>query len=199
MAARKSSDRVTFYRLILVGPEEMVHGFLTGLAIGAGHHAHYYYTDTDEFADDDSKVSRLEEWLKLKARRTQVAVDNGTRALLRKHRRRMVHETGIVLEEERRIRAASFTFHYEAYAARYRDEIDAVLQALPAGCRLLNHERDERVDPSARGAELYSPTHDYELKGSGTIRGRLDRVVEAYEILDSHPLIQPDPIALELA
>jgi len=171
MTDRKTAERITFYRLTMVGPEDLVHGFLTGLAIGAGHHAHYFYTDVEGFADEASLTEKLEEWIKRNTRQTNVLVDNQTRGLIRKHRQRMITETGIVLEEERRVRAAHFSFHYRAYAPRYRDEIDAALRSLPRGCRLLNHERNEIVDESARGAELYSPAHDYELKGSGEVRG----------------------------
>ncbi len=198
MAQKKTSNRVTFYQLTLVGPEELIHGFLTGLAIGSGHHAHCYYTDLEDIAEPESLTEKLEEWLKRSTRQTRVIVDHLTRRLIRKHRERMVAETGIVLEEEQRVRAARFSFHYRAYAPRYRDEIDTLLKVLPRGCRLLNHEREEIIDESAKGPEFYTPAHDYELRGSAEVRGRVDRVIEAHHLLDSHPLIEPDEIELEL-
>ncbi|MBI4916218.1 MAG: hypothetical protein HY825_10260 [Acidobacteria bacterium] len=60
-------------------------------------------------------------------------------------------------------------------ARRFRDEL---LASLPGGVAVEDLEQAEESDSSAKGTELYSPTHDYTFKASGTFAGPLPGVLE---------------------
>ena len=91
------------------------------------------------------------------------------------------------------------TFGFEAFAKRYNDEIVEVLRNLPAGLRADGFQHNVKLDPSAKGVEAYAPTHDYEAKGTGTVVGRVDLVIELKRKLRDFPLVKSDEIELKLA
>ncbi|MBU0743122.1 hypothetical protein KKG45_08435 [bacterium] len=198
MASKQSgSSPNTFYEVVLCGPHEMIHGLLAGLSIGAGHEAMIVFGH-ERGISDRSLREKLSEILHPGAHQCQVILDNVTRALLGRKAKRVSAETGVSIVSDRKISSAEFKFSYLAYAPRYAAEISTLLDELPEGVRLVSHKHQENIDPSAKGAEGYTPVHDYEAKGSGEIRGRFDLVLDAHAEFDRHPLIEIEDIELEL-
>ena len=197
--ASKQSGRSpsTFYEVVLCGPHDLIRGLLVGLSIGAGHEPVIVYAD-EHGISDRSLRDKLSDMFKPGAHECQIIMDNVTRGLLKRRAAKVLDRTGVRIESDRRISRAEFKFEYLAYAPRYGAEITALLDHLPRGARLVSHKNEETVNPSAKGAEGYTPVHDYELKGGGEIRGRIDRVLESHRLLDRHPLIKVDDIELEL-
>jgi hypothetical protein len=197
MADKKTETR-SFYEVILSGPHDLVHGCLTGLWLGAGL-AHGPVFGHEEAVEGPSFGDKLKEFIHVHAHECHVILDAPLRGLVKKNARRLFAESGVAVVSERRIRKAAFDFEYKVYAARYDREIQAVLAKLPGGVKLIDHVRQERIDPKAKGVEAYSPAHDFEVCGEGIVRGRFDHVAEARRILDEHPLIDAGLIDLELA
>ncbi len=197
MASKSSGrTRTSYYEVVLCGPHDLIHGLLTGLAIGAGHEATIEYGH-ERGISDRSLREKLADVFRPGGHECQVILDNTTRGLLKRKARRLALETGVELCSERRISSAEFKFRYVTYAPRYADEIAGLLGGLPKGARLVSHEREEKINPAAKGAEGYTPVHDYEVKGGGEIRGRVDLILDAHEALDRHPLIEVSEIELE--
>jgi len=197
MASTSSGrTRINFYEVVLCGPHDLIQGLLTGLVIGAGHEATIVYGH-ERGISDRSLRDKLADMLHPGTHECQVILDGATRGLLKRKARLVSLETGVDLVSERRISSAEFKFRYLTYAPRYAEEIAALLDALPKGARLVSHEHDEKIDPTAKGPEGYTPVHDYEVKGGGEIRGRIDLILEAHEALDRHPLIEVSEIELE--
>lgn len=188
-----------FYEVLLEGSPKVASGFLAGLALGAGIEAQVYYCHEDAIGEEEGLGERLAELLARQPRDCRVVVDGGLRELLRRLGARLGRQTGLELASIRRVRSAELPFRYEAFARRYAEQIERKLGELPAGVKVLDHERQESVDPEAAGLEAYSPAHDYEIKGQGRIVGRVDLVVEARRALAEHPLIKVDRIALTYA
>mgnify|MGYP007027661084 CR=1 FL=1 len=52
------------------------------------------------------------------------------------------------------------------------------------------------MDESARGTELYSPAHDYELEGKGTFVGPVAAIIELARRLTDQDFMHPAKISL---
>lgn len=188
----------TWYEVILSGDHDLIHGLLTGLALGAGLEPSIIYAHEAGVAEP-GPGHKLKDLLHIGGHQCQIIIDGGTRGLLKKVAKRAFVETGVETISDRRISNAEFKFHYKAYAPRYAEEITDILSSLPKGAKLVSHKHDEKIDPDAKGAEAYTPAHDYEATGHGEIRGCFDLVFEAHMQLDRHPLVDVDEIELELA
>jgi hypothetical protein len=197
MADKKTTTR-SFYEVILSGPHDLVHGCLTGLWLGAGLE-HGPIFGHEEAVEGPSLGEKLKELIHVHGHECHLILDAPLRAVLKKNARMLFAESGVALVSERRIKQAAFDFEYKVYAPRYDREIQSVLGRLPAGAKLTDHRREERIDSKAEGVEAYSPAHDFEVSGEGIVRGRFDHVVAARHILDKHPLIDAGLIDLELA
>ncbi len=186
-----------YYEVVLSGSHELIHGLLTGLSLGAGHEPTIIYAHDAGIADAGPR-KKLKEFLHIHSHQCPIVLDGATRALLERKAKRVFVETGVELISDRKIRNAEFKFCYQAFAPRYAEEIAEILAALPKGAKLVSHKHKEKLNPKAKGAEGYTPVHDYEVKGGGEIRGRFDLVFAAHLKLDRHPLVEVDEIELEL-
>ena len=198
MATKNPTARPgSYFELILAGPEDLAHGFLTGLTVGAGHDGLIVH-GPDEDIPGPSFREKVKAALRVHPHEVHVVVDGTTRGLVKKHAKSMFAETGLQLLDEHKIRQAKFCFSYQAFAPRYGREIEGLLESLPKGLKLVNHDRKETIDPAGKGVEAYAALHDYELKGKGEINGRFDLVLQARRTLDTHPLVDVDELNLEL-
>ncbi len=197
--ASKQNGRApaAFYEVILCGPHDLIQGLLAGLSIGTGHEATIVFGHEKGISDRTLR-DKLTEMLRINVHECQVILDNTTRGLLKRKAKQVLAKTDVSLVSDRKISRAEFKFSYLAYAPRYAAEIATLLDDLPKGARLVSHKRKEHIDPSAKGAEGYTPVHDYEVNGSGEIRGRFDLVLDAHLKLERHPLVEVEDIELEL-
>ncbi len=197
MATKPAAATPTFHELTIQGPRDLVHGYLAGLAAGAG------CASTPVFAHEAAVAgpglgARLKELVVAHHQACRVILDGELRGLLKGAAKCMTAETGLAIQSDRRIRRASFDYAFRAYAVRYGVEIQDLLAALPAGVKLTGRRAAEKHDPRARGVEAYTPAHDYEIEGGGTVVGRFDLVIEVRRQLGAHPLITVEPIELDL-
>jgi hypothetical protein len=101
-------------------------------------------------------------------------------------------------EKIRPLSGASFSFAYKCYSAEEGHAIRELIEhELPEGLSLEDYEVKEEIDPDAKGAELYSPVHDYILKGKGLYRGPFEAVKTMALRLRDQSFIHPDKIELE--
>ena len=85
------------------------------------------------------------------------------------------------LRHERAVTGARFHFTLKVYSKEHGEAIRTLFEQLPEGARLTpDSDLQVMLDPSAEGVELYAPTHDFELRGKGTIEGDLMPVLEVY-------------------
>ncbi|MFH1842310.1 MAG: hypothetical protein ABIF77_03815 [bacterium] len=197
-AQKKTSKRPTFHEIVLEGSPKTVNGFLAGLLLGSGLDGQVFYCHAED-VNHESVPSRLAELIRLHPRDCHVIVDSDTKKLLERLGDRIEATTGLRLVSSRHIRSASMGFHFEAYAPRYAQDILGRLHALPSGLRLQEFEKEEKMDPKAVGIEAYAPAHDYEMKGAGSIVGRIDLLIETRRELLQQPLLKLDGIKLNLA
>lgn len=196
MTANNSASVPDFFEVVLEGMPEAGRGFLCGLLLGAGH-AGYLEFPPEQPPAGRSLGDRLRGMVGLSPHECRAIVDQTTRDRLVAVSARLESEAGLRLAGEGRVRAARFPFRYQAFARRYGEEIQALLKELPAGLTVEGGEPVETVDPEAKGLEAYSPAHDYEIRGEGSIGGRVDLVIEARRRLVAHPLVHAGPLEIE--
>lgn len=96
----------------------------------------------------------------------------------------------MVIQHRRPVAKARFTFSVHLYSREVGKKVLALFTQLPPAVAVqMTKEFEERVDPGAAGVELYAPTHDYELKGEGTVEGELESVLALYRACRDEDLI----------
>ncbi|MCP4291130.1 MAG: hypothetical protein GY780_04780 [bacterium] len=198
MAKKTNTDKKSFYEVVFQGKPKVVRAYLAGLAAGSDKDATVFFSFQDGVFHE-GKVERLSELLHVRALDCHVIVDSDTSTRLKKLAKTLPETTGMKITDHRHIRSASLKFEFEAFAKKYNDEIVEVFKNLPSGLRLNGYSHDVKLDPSAEGIEAYAATHDYEAKGSGTVIGRVDLMIELKRSFYNLPLIKSDDIELKLA
>ncbi|HYQ85203.1 MAG TPA: hypothetical protein VEP28_14510 [Rubrobacter sp.] len=103
----------------------------------------------------------------------------------------------IRLERVREILGGGFSFQAEVYSQEAAARIREALHALPAEVRLEDFEEDEKVDPDARGVELYAPLHEYTYRASGRFTGLPSGLFEVHRKLKALDFVHQDKLELE--
>lgn len=198
MAVKKSAVRQTFYEVVFQGKPKVVRAFLIGFVMGNVDDARVFFNFTDGIFHE-GKAEKLKEMVGIRGTDCHAVVDAGTSALLKKMKKRIEAETGLVITSHRAIRSASMKFCFQAFAPKYNEEIVHLVKTLPTGLKVQGFEHNVRLDPKAKGIEAYSPAHHYEATGEATITGRIDLLVELKRSFADYPLIKAEDILLKLA
>jgi hypothetical protein len=104
----------------------------------------------------------------------------------------------IRLERVREITGGRFSFKAKAYSPEVAAKIKQALHApLPPGVVLEQDEEKERVDPEAKGVELYSPVHDFTYRCHGTFFGPPPGIFEIHRTLQALDFVHQEKLELE--
>lgn len=169
-----------FIELAIEGSGDYLQGYLDGFIAARGARAEVIYTDQAGFADEGA-LQKIKQALGLGADIHHVIVDAETVALVREAL--TLPAARLKIHSEREIESAYFDYSFAIFNPEIGQRLLAALQRLPEGVRLIGHRQNVEVDPDAKGAELYSPTHDFELKGGGRAEGAVDKIVHLYQEL----------------
>jgi len=95
---------------------------------------------------------------------------------------------------------ASFAFSFHVYSKDHAPRVRALFERLPEGVALgAESTIEERRDSGARGAEVYAPAHEFELRGAGRVHGPVDGVLDVFRRARNEPLVRLEGILLERA
>lgn len=183
-------------QVVIEGRDPYVRGFLRGLAAGGGT-GRWPLFHADLGIESRSAGEVLKEWVGLHRDATWAVIDARDLDAVR----RAVddpREPELALRSAQPIEAARFRFEVQTYSAELGAQIRASFEGLPAGVTLVGWDPLERRDPSAQGVELYAPTHDYELRGSGQIDGPFRAVLVLHEQARRTDLVRESRLELEL-
>ena len=107
-------------------------------------------------------------------------------------------EAGLDLESIREVVRARLPFSAEAFS---RDVAERIRQKLlagpPPGVEGEHIEESEERDPSARGAELYTPEHAYVFRVAGSFVGPLPGIIEMRRRARDLPFVRVKAVELE--
>jgi hypothetical protein len=100
------------------------------------------------------------------------------------------------IKRERKISRAFFTFEFETVSRAVGAEIKDILANLPAGLNLRLFKPEEKINPEAKGAELYAPAHDYKYSGTGELSGDIEKLIALHIELVEHDFVKAEEIVL---
>jgi len=187
----------TYVELIIEGPDEFARGFITGFVAASGSHAELIFDDEAGFADD-GPLQKLKEALRLSDKVTHCVVDDQTAALVREAIA-SADANPLVVRSDRVIADASFAYDFEIFNRENGDKLLQCLKDVPASVKLVGHEQETKLNPDARGAEMFAPEHDYALVGHGTAVGPVDKIVWLFKEFDSISQVRVEPIHVRYA
>jgi hypothetical protein len=165
-----------WYELVIEGPEdalESLHGVIRGSELRLA---------SESFAD------RILEFLHARNHHLVFASEDQARAIRSRDDLR--------LEGVREVVEGRFGFTAEAYNPEIAAKIhEALTSDLPDGVDCIDLEK-EKVDPGAKGVELFTPVHDYVYKARGTIVGTPPGILEMNRRLHRLDFVHEEPLEL---
>lgn len=173
-----------YVEVVVEGPKGWDRGFLQGFLRARGAEGTVLDADSEGF-DCSGFRERLEELVHPGRERLHLIAPRGLEALLEEAveaSRQGEHPLRLVAR--RPVRGAAFSFSLRLFSREVGERVKALLFHPPAGVRVeWAAPLEERIDPKARGAELYAPVHDYELRGEGTCTGSLEGILGLHRAL----------------
>ncbi len=160
-----------FYEVIVRGDDRDLIPYLTGYAAGSGSSGLHFAQDAG------LRVSALRERIKHRGELQHIICPEGDRAKLRDAVKKAAPRFEFEILEESKIERGYFHFEFETPSRKVADALKKILAKLPAGVDAMDYEPEEIVDPGARGAEVYSPAHEYIFRGKGVIEGDVGGVI----------------------
>ena len=103
----------------------------------------------------------------------------------------------IRVESSLPIDSGELSFEFKCFS--YSDGVairEVVETDLSEGVVLEGYETVETIDSDAKGAEMYSPVHEYVLTGQGRFRGPIEGIIVLGRRLDDQDFIHPGRIHL---
>jgi hypothetical protein len=194
--AEEQTTMGVWYEIIVTGSEDALRGFVAGCeaALG-GKEAVIFGHDLDL---EPSRFSqRLLELFAAGSHHLVFATSRLAQDLVAALRSRC-REAELGLESVHEVVRVRMPFSAEAFskeiAARIRQKL---LMGLPPGVEGENIEESEAQDPSARGAELYTPEHAYVYRVAGAFLGPLPGIIEMRRRARNLPFTKTKALELE--
>jgi hypothetical protein len=107
-------------------------------------------------------------------------------------------EAELSLESVQEVVRARMPFSAEAFSKEVADRIkQKLLSGMPPGVEGESIEESKAEDPSARGAELYTPEHGYVYRVAGAFLGPLPGIFEMQRRARNLPFTKPKALELE--
>lgn len=186
------SDETTYLEIELNGPADQAVGFVEGFRLGAGNAAPVWYAGREE-VDVPGFWERLRQKLHMD---THVIVPAGLgKAMVEAIGRSDLLE--IEVGEVHEVDYAELAFDFEVYSREEAAAVRHVIEdELPEGVRLEGYGTEEKVHEDAKGAELYTPVHDYILSGKGRYVGPVPGILAMADRLADQSFIHPKRVQL---
>jgi len=97
--------------------------------------------------------------------------------------------SNITVKAAHQVLEMTFRFSFHCYNREHAEIIKGIIEGRPKEVILEGYDPKLRIDPKAPGEELYTPAHDFELEGSGLVRGPVPAVIKMYREAQKEPLI----------
>lgn len=185
-------DDTRFVRIELAGSGDQAVGFVEGLRVGMGCPEPVWFCGREE-VDERGFWERL---------RHRLHMETGviTSERFAEELASAVEASPVVELEVTQIRSidrAEMGFEFKVYNRDEGPRVRSVVETdIPDDVQLEAYEVDEEVDEGAKGAELYSPVHDYVLRGRGRYVGSVGGIIRMAHRLADQTFIHPSKIEL---
>lgn len=175
----------TFYELLIKGDEKAVAAYVDGFMYARGIRKGWYVAGRIPF-----QLKHVRELIKYHGNVQHVLCAATHKTALVAAFRKASPDYEFELVEARKVRCARFKFSFETANRQIAGRIKRAVRRLPAGAKLEEYVPREVTDPSARGAEVYTPVHEYVFKGKGVVAGDIDAVVAAHARLSEVDMVR---------
>ncbi|MBP2681411.1 MAG: hypothetical protein H6Q78_1274 [Candidatus Krumholzibacteriota bacterium] len=181
----------TYREIVVRGDGKLLKGFIRGYQIGHATESGIFFC-----ADHPIDTRRLRERLTLRGDHVHLMCKERLRqSFLAAIQRATDLEFELVSDEK--VSGASFEFEFDTYSRKVGSEIKNLLENLPEGLEVADYAPEETVDAKARGAELYSPVHEYRFQGKGKIAGDFERLLDFHAALAANAFVEARDISIE--
>jgi hypothetical protein len=188
----------TYHELIVKGPFDRVKAFFVGYLAGKGVAASRVYFSRECGIRQEKLPEKIVEWVGIVKDRAHVLIPTEQLAPIRSALRKHGAALGLDYLTDRKVSGAVLGFRFECFSREIAVELKRRFRRLPAGLEMLpGHSLREEENPGAEGPEMYSPVHDYELRGHGKIAGPVDKIIRFREKLEQNDLIRLRLIELQ--
>jgi hypothetical protein len=187
-----------WWQIVVKGPNHSVRSFVIGFEAGRGQAGGVVF-GADVDLDPHSLGERLRELFAGGSHHVILAPEALARPLVAALEAHGA-EVDVRLERHAVVATASFSLRIEVFARELVEERRApLLVALPSGVRVEQVDEHEEKHPEAKGAELYTPLHDYVWRVSGRVVGELPGVLEVRRRGRDLDFVEVGPLRLEPA
>jgi len=188
-----------WFKITITGEWALVKGLIAGFLWGRGLDPEKGIVFCDDLKYlDESFLQTLKEWIHLSEEMAHVIVESHLLEPVKEALQMSRRLFDCRLLSLQKIKEASFPFQYEIFSKEHGREAKNLFEAIPASIRIRYEEKDEIIDKDARGIEVYSPSHDYTLKGKGAVSGPLGEILALHKQMDGNELIQAGDLTLDL-
>jgi hypothetical protein len=189
-----SNDGGRDIEVTMQGKEDYACGFVRGLLIGE-HSLWWPVFHADFGIQDETLGETLREWVGISEPLSRFIVPEAALPVVR----RALGDPrapGLSLRAARPVLSASFEFTVAVFNHEIGAKVQAVFRQAPPS--VTGWAPKEQEDPDATGTELYSPTHEYELKGTGSVAGPFRDVLYVHEQVRRISQVKETKLALQL-
>jgi hypothetical protein len=190
-----------FMEVIVEGPFELAKGFCHGFLAARGilSKGRCYFC-REHRIHSESFAQQLLQWTGVKENLTHVLVEEALLREITEALERAGGELDLAVKSVQGVLGASFSFSFKVFVEEQGRAIKSIFEELPQG--LVMDEGYDSVEQKwterTPDLEAYAPVHDYEYRGSGTVRGDLEAILDLYERAMGESMVHLEPIELEL-
>ena len=185
-----------FYELVIEGHLPVIKGFIFGLLEGSKK------TGTVIFSRENNiKTETLSElfmeWVHLHESLSHLVVEEGILEVIKQGLENTFAVLKLKLKREKKVKKATFNFHYEVHAKKYGEEIKNIFQELPSQLKISpDYQPKEEVYSECDAIGSLASCHVYNLKAYGSVEGPIDVLLPFYKKIQRYELIHEEPIIL---
>ena len=185
-----------FYELVIEGHLPVIKGFIFGLLEGSKREGTVIFSQESNIKTE-TLTELFEEWMHLHESLCHLVIEERLLEMVKKGLESTFLVFKLNLKKVRKIKKASFNFHYEVYGKKYGEEIKNVFKELPPQLKTSSdYQPHEEIYPECKEIETLAPCHEYNLKAHGSVEGPIDVLLLFYKKIQEYELIKKDPIIL---
>jgi len=183
---------VVYYEIIIKGDQDHLCAYLQGYM-----NAKKISQGVIFSKDWPLHTHNLREMIKYHGEVFHLACRAGLRATVKAAVKAAAPQYKFEIKRERKISRAFFTFEFETFSKKVGAQLKKTFGNLPAGLTLRRFKPKEKINPEAKGAELYAPAHDYQYSGTGEVNGDIEKLIALHCKLEDNDFVEAEEIVLK--
>lgn len=169
----------TYTEIMIKGELALIKGFVIGFLEGRGDKGDTFVEE--ERIEEDSPLEMILHFFTGHPHLVPVIAETGMVDAICKALQNRKEEIPSEVISVKDVTGAFFEFKYKTFSEEVGKSLQAFFSKLPEGIEIKpGYKPEEKITPSGKGVEAYAPLHDYELKGSGIIRGGVKEIYQFY-------------------